>query len=69
MASDSTSISGPVTVKNDSTERVALDLMLHIMGHEKHPNTPNPREYVLTLYKQCWKATHGRALKDILIQD
>jgi len=54
-----------------TTERVALDLMLHIASREEDNkdkyHKPDIRAYYLTLFHQCVKAAHGpRNMKDIL---
>ena len=50
-----------------SPERVAYDLMLHIAKTEPAVDEAPPnREYWLTLYCQCLKATSGERIADIL---
>ena len=65
--SDSMQISGPVTVRNDSRERVALDLMTHIgiNCYHKDQDEQRTREYWLNLYHECHQATLGRSLERI----
>jgi hypothetical protein len=55
---DSTSISGPVIVKADSRERVALELMDKI-SHSEEIDRGAPRQYWLGLYRHCWHAVQG----------
>ncbi|MFW5328808.1 hypothetical protein [Hydrogenophaga sp. ZJX-1] len=62
------SVSGPVTVRSDSKERVAYDLMNLIAGYEHSPNM-HDRNYWLTLYRQCQKAADGHSLKSVITQD
>ncbi len=58
--SDNTSINGPVTIKENSRERVAFDLMMQIISQDtRYDNEANDRKYWLTLYRQCLKATAG----------
>ena len=65
--SDSTSISGPVTVQPDSAARVAYDLMMHIANYENSDNAQNnAREYWLTLYHQCVLANRSNNLSNVL---
>jgi hypothetical protein len=52
-----------VTVENDSAERVAYDLMERIASLESGEHN---REYFLTLYCQCLKATSGYTLSNVL---
>jgi hypothetical protein len=68
MADQSTSITSPVEIKTDSEASVALDLARIIATGENHSrDEESEREYWLTLYYQCWKATKGIAgLKSIL---
>lgn len=47
-------------------QRVAFDLMLQIAGDEKRPAEERTREYWLTLYVQCHKATNGQILERVL---
>lgn len=61
-------VSGPVAVQSDSRERVALELMARIANTENSSET-SKREYWLKLYTQCYKATHGYAMKHILKDD
>jgi hypothetical protein len=65
MADTSTRISGPVSVKADSAERVAYDLMEKIAGFEDSPERAK-RDYWLTLFHQCRKATYSTSLEAIL---
>jgi hypothetical protein len=50
-----------------SPQRVAYDLMLHIAKIEPPVvEAPPNREYWLTLYCQCLKATSGERIADVL---
>ncbi|MDQ8937048.1 hypothetical protein [Acinetobacter rudis] len=58
--SDRMTINGPVDIKDNSTERVAFDLMQKIVDAEIAYSEgkylkPSPREYYLKLYNQCHK--------------
>lgn len=65
--SDSTSISGPVTVQPDSAARVAYELMMHIAHHEDADKAQRKtREYWLTLYHQCALANRSNNLSNVL---
>ena len=60
-------MSTPELAAQECPSRVAYELMRHIAVCEKPaPDKLNTRDYWLTLYRQCWKATDGRVLKDIL---
>lgn len=61
---DETRISGPVSIKTDSASRVAYDLMIFIGNNESGDKAH--RDYWLSLYRQCYKATHGATLKHVL---
>lgn len=63
--SDSLRVSGPVEVKSDSADRVAFDLMVKIANYEEGQNTAS-RDYWLTLFYQCKKATYSSSLESIL---
>jgi hypothetical protein len=65
---DDMRISSPVSIKTDSASRVAYDLMRFI-GENVESGDRSNREYWLTLYRQCYKATHGNALKYLLNRD
>ena len=71
--SEKTQITNPIEIKDNSTERVAFDLMEKIAYAEsKRENgeflKPNSREYYFKLYNQCLKVTSwsGIDIKDIL---
>jgi hypothetical protein len=64
---DQVSISGPVETVQGSKEFVAWELTEKIAAYED--TKPKDRTYWLTLYRQCWKATNGGPLKNILTQD
>lgn len=55
--SESVTITSPVKIEQTSNEAIALDLMRIIAAHE---NEEKDREYFLSLYKECRKATYGR---------
>ncbi|ELW77310.1 MULTISPECIES: hypothetical protein [Acinetobacter] len=71
--SDSITVSRPIEIKDNSVERVALELMEKIAyaesktGDENY-RKPNPREYYLKLYNQCHRVASwsGVDVKDIL---
>jgi hypothetical protein len=63
MSNDSVSVSGPIRVMSDSPERVAFELMHLISSNE---DVTKDRRYFLTLYTQCYKATHNHPLDSIL---
>lgn len=65
VADQSITVSGPVSVKSDSVQRVALDLADKV-NYYVDVNTPRDRTYWLTLYSQCLQAVHGRDVKKIL---
>ncbi|HEX5338097.1 MAG TPA: hypothetical protein VFW53_06640 [Gallionella sp.] len=67
MANDNISVSGPITVAQDSHERVAFELMQHIADNE-HPSDEQRRSrtYWLTLYHQCHLASKGMSLEHVL---
>jgi hypothetical protein len=64
---DNVSVSGPVTVTNDSHSRVAYDLMIHISNYESPSESErHSRDYWLKLYSQCYQASKGRAVMSVL---
>ncbi len=70
---DKTEISKPIEIKDNSVERVALELMEKIAYSESRTENagfknPNPREYYLKLYNQCHKVVSwsGIDVKDVL---
>lgn len=71
--SNSTTLSGPIEIKDNSIERVALELM-QIISHSESVvdkekfRKPNPREYYLKLYNQCHRVVswNGVDIKDVL---
>lgn len=65
---DDVSIDGPVSIQSDSKERVAYDLTKTIARNESSSERKN-RDYWLTLYNQCRKATEGYGLESILSKD
>jgi hypothetical protein len=60
MADQSMSVSGPVTVKSDSKERVAFELMNAIARME---SAPKDRTYYLTLFSQCLQVANGTGVQ------
>ena len=52
-------------VEYDSAPRVAYDLMVEIAGHESDTKQRERgyREYWLSLYEECYRASHGRDRK------
>jgi len=70
MANDSVSVSGPIDIASDSKQAVAFELMKHIANWEEGKGAQmKTRDYWLTLYRQCYKATNGSALERILQAD
>lgn len=70
---DNISVSGPISIKDNSVERVALELMEKIASAERgsgdeNYRKPNSREYYLKLYNQCHQVVgwSGVNVKDIL---
>ena len=57
MADTSTRVSGPVQIKSDSAERVALELAQIIASHTTYEQ--QDEKFWLTLYRKCWRVTHG----------
>lgn len=55
--SDSTTISGPIQIKDNSKERVALDLMYDIRSKNVEPY--KTEQEIITLYCKCLMATNG----------
>lgn len=67
---DKIEIQRPVEIKENSKERVALDLMERIARiDDRFETEQNDRKYWLTLYYQCLKATSGTSLKLILREE
>ncbi len=67
MSTEAISVSGPIEVKSNSPERVAYELMKLIAIEENAGDQDkSKREYWLTLYRQCLKATSGYILENIL---
>ncbi len=71
--SNSTTLSGPIEIKDKSVERVALELMQIISESERVANKdkfrmPSSREYYLKLYNQCHRVVSWSAVdvKDVL---
>ena len=67
MATEDIRVTHPIEVKSDATARVAFDLMDHISRREKPDEAQSKsRDYWLTLYVQCLRASQGLALKHVL---
>lgn len=66
MADTSTRVSGSVEIEQTSQEAVAFNLMQRVSQYEDSKEIRKDRNYWLSLYRQCWKATKGYALEDIL---
>lgn len=66
--SDNIKIEGPVDIKDNSSERVAYDLMKEIANNEGGYGASddrlnsNPRHYYLNLYSQCLKVVRGHSV-------
>ncbi|MGA2624798.1 MAG: hypothetical protein ABSF91_13140 [Bacteroidota bacterium] len=56
-------------LEHDSKERVAFDLMKHIASIAEKEPSPKDRAYFFKLYRQCYKATRGYELKQILEEE
>jgi hypothetical protein len=69
MAEESRSISGSVRTTYPSAEIAAFELMKHLAQWENLTEGQKDRKYWLTLYRQCYKATHGQPLKHILTEE
>ncbi len=65
MADSSVRVSGPVEIEQTSHEAVAFNLMEKISSWEETTDEKRNREYWLTLYRQCYKATKGYELDKI----
>jgi hypothetical protein len=63
MVADSVRITSPVSVEQDSKERVAYDLMQEIAKHEEM-DKQEPRRYWLELYNQCLSVVNHVAPPD-----
>jgi hypothetical protein len=67
IMTDAVQINGPVKIQSDAAAQVAFELMDHISRREGNIGKQNEtREYWLTLYSQCYKATHGVRLQHVL---
>jgi hypothetical protein len=71
---DKTEISKPIEIKDNSVERVALDLMEIIASVERTRSDnylkPNTREYFLKLYNQCHRVVGYSSIDvDQVLQD
>lgn len=64
---DKVQVSGPITVQLTSQEAVAFWLLEKIYSYEAvDEEKTKTREYWLTLYTQCLKATKGYSLESVL---
>lgn len=63
--SDNRTVQGKIKVENHAKESVAFDLMEKI-GQLEASDARRTRAYWLTLYSQCYKATHGHTINDVL---
>ena len=60
------SVQDPIQIKDSSPAVVAYDLMRFIGDDRSSSNENTDRQYWLTLYHQCYKATMGYSLEVIL---
>jgi hypothetical protein len=66
--SDSRTVQGKIKVQSDSREAVAFELMEKI-GQLEQSESRKTRAYWLTLYRQCYKATDGEPLANVLVEN
>ena len=66
MADSSVSVSGPVSVRSDAKERVALDLARQIDMYSDAERSEKDRAYWLKLYSQCLSTVKGGSVSKIL---
>ncbi|HNO74434.1 MAG TPA: hypothetical protein PKG49_02215 [Nitrosomonas mobilis] len=67
--SEQTRVGGSVEVKQSSEASVVLELMKHIANYEdKSKEEKKDRNYWLTLYYQCRKATKDSAKLDYVLK-
>ena len=66
---DNVNVSGPVEIRSPSREAVAFDLMKWIASHEEEKEARKKRDYWITLFRQCHRASGSAALKAILEKD
>lgn len=70
MANDTFAVSGPVEIESASKQSIAFKLMKLIADQENAPETKKQtRQYWLTLYRHCHKATNGSSLESILREE
>lgn len=70
MSTENVNITRPVEIQNDAKSRVAYDLLTLIARQEAQSNPERQsRDYWLTLYSQCLKATSGESLKNVLAKE
>lgn len=65
MSSDTMTISSPISIKDNSKERVALELLQIVTRYESKEDNSKNRAYWLTLYSQCLQATSGLDIESI----
>lgn len=71
MSTETTKLAGPVTIRPDSEAQVALELA-QIIATSETGDVKKDREYWLTLYHQCRKATSSTSVYyklDAIIKD
>ena len=51
---------------DNSKERVAFELMNYLSSMESTESVKKDRTYFFTLFRQCYKATYGDSLPEIL---
>jgi hypothetical protein len=51
---------------DNSKERVAFELMKYLSGLESSESVKRDRAYFFTLFRQCYKASYGDSLTEIL---
>jgi len=54
-------IDDPVVVEQDSSARVAFDLMNRIAAYDPTPADKRNADWWLKLYDRCWKAVSGQS--------
>lgn len=65
---DSLSVSGPIEIKDNGAARVAFELM-EFISYVAPEGTEKNAEYYLRLYRQCYKASSGHNVTQILKSD
>ena len=51
---------------DNSKERVAFELMKYLSDMESSESVKKDRTYFFTLYRQCYKASYGDSIPEIL---